>query len=793
MTTTQKHQRASLIVDKVDGGRSMEQRESYRVRSSIAAALEESAVSYVSKTRPGGGVVVEATDADTDDVWVEVAPATIAVALTLAVDTAATLEDCFVARDEPWFVFVLDTSGSMAGAPIAWAKQAVFAAMNALPDGAWVSLVGFHELAYDGLVCGRAAVRNGAFRRMQYTNDNRPALPKAVADLVAYGGTDISNVLRLVKAMHQRVACNAMTVLFVTDGQVSDVDATLEEATWMRGQGIRIMTLGIGEAQQQVIQGIAMATGGQCRIVKDDASASRLGQAVNALMTLALLPEVQAVNIDVDPALRPFLRLEHTPRTMSALPANRVVVSFLLSRAEGLPRSGSVTLRGLGLSGPVEFTRRFALPAAGDCTASVTGSVVTTVTKKTRGGPLHAFALCRAACDEMLHNSRHEVSNLTLTAAIAHGVAVRGVGILIKDQDPPHMVQAKPVVPVPASATPAKRFAVPASAAPATAAPASASSASCDDLDFSFGQPVGSLAVAGTSTYGAAFAAEAPTFASAASCDDLDPSFPLDVFGHPVGSATVANTWDPFSEPTGMTGAVGTSTAAVPAAPAVPTFAAAVPTSSFSFTAPAAPAGPPTVAPTFAPAFSFAAPAPAGPPTAAPAHVTVTAGRLRAPASAAGAPFPASWAPPAPAAPLAPAIATGAPFPAPWAPPAPAPFFSFGGIGMTQAASVFQENPLWMRVLMLVGANGLALWSDVEAAEDVIKPRLLLVKHEAIGRTCAATLMVLAMLEMECAECQPQWALPARKMWAALHRECAPAVHLDSFFLEACTALMATP
>jgi Ca-activated chloride channel family protein len=147
-------------------------------------------------------------------------------------------------------VMLLDRSGSMAGEPIAQARNAIEACLAALAEEDWFGLLVFDdhvEAMHEALVPA--------------TREQRECARAFLKRADARGGTE------LAKGVHQaaRVLGGEGDILIITDGQVFGTEKILAEA---RATGIRLSCLGIGSASQDRFLGLlTRETGGVSRFV----------------------------------------------------------------------------------------------------------------------------------------------------------------------------------------------------------------------------------------------------------------------------------------------------------------------------------------------------------------------------------------------------------------------------------------------------------------------------------------------------------------------------------------------
>ncbi len=132
-------------------------------------------------------------------------------------------------------VYVIDTSGSMAGASIRQAKLALLLALDQLRPGDWFDVIEFNDTAHS-LLGGSIAATAESIDRIR----------QAVDRLRASGGTNISDALEL--ALAPGAAPTAVRqVVFITDGAVGNEGQLFSQVAEQIGRN-RLFTVGIGAA-----------------------------------------------------------------------------------------------------------------------------------------------------------------------------------------------------------------------------------------------------------------------------------------------------------------------------------------------------------------------------------------------------------------------------------------------------------------------------------------------------------------------------------------------------------------
>jgi Ca-activated chloride channel family protein len=132
-------------------------------------------------------------------------------------------------------VFVLDTSGSMSGASIRQAKEALLLALERLQPEDRFEVIEFNSTAQALFGEARDATRDNVRRAMRW-----------VGSLDARGGTEMAAALRL--ALHGEDAGGRLRqVIFLTDGAVGNEEALFRLLRERLGAS-RLFTVGIGSA-----------------------------------------------------------------------------------------------------------------------------------------------------------------------------------------------------------------------------------------------------------------------------------------------------------------------------------------------------------------------------------------------------------------------------------------------------------------------------------------------------------------------------------------------------------------
>ena len=151
-------------------------------------------------------------------------------------------------------LFVVDTSGSMAGSPLAQAKDALRAGIGALSSG---QAAGLRSFAGD---CG-----NGGQLLVPVATDNRDQLNNATNQLTAGGTTPTPDALRA--AAGDLPSTGDRTIILISDGQSTcgDPCAVATELKTQLGIDFRVHAVGFNapDVAESELSCIANATGGR--------------------------------------------------------------------------------------------------------------------------------------------------------------------------------------------------------------------------------------------------------------------------------------------------------------------------------------------------------------------------------------------------------------------------------------------------------------------------------------------------------------------------------------------------
>jgi len=201
----------------------------------------------------------------------------------------ATLVPRFALPSEnPEIVFVCDRSGSMQGARIALARQALQIFLKSLPVGAMFNICSFGS-SYSFLWPRSAAY-------------SQQTLDEAVAHVQAfdanYGGTEMLEPLKAT--LQQRYKDIPLEVMMLTDGAISNQDALfsyLNEQVQDTKAPIRVYSLGVGSGvSHALVEGIARAGNGFSQTVGEG---EKMDSKVVRMLKGALTPHVHDYSLEV--------------------------------------------------------------------------------------------------------------------------------------------------------------------------------------------------------------------------------------------------------------------------------------------------------------------------------------------------------------------------------------------------------------------------------------------------------------------------------------------------------------
>lgn len=156
-------------------------------------------------------------------------------------------------------ILVIDTSGSMAGAPLAAAKRSATSFLSTMPDSTRIAVVGF----------GDAPVLASGFSL------DRVALASAVDGLVARGETALYDAVVMAVAQFPPATATARSIVLLSDGGDTASRADLGAAIAALGSGrVRVDAVGLrsSESNAPALDQLARAAGGRVAPAGDPAA-----------------------------------------------------------------------------------------------------------------------------------------------------------------------------------------------------------------------------------------------------------------------------------------------------------------------------------------------------------------------------------------------------------------------------------------------------------------------------------------------------------------------------------------
>ncbi len=159
-------------------------------------------------------------------------------------------------------ILVIDTSGSMAGAPISMAREAAMASVAVLAPDDLVEVIAFDSKPKRLFMMQKAK--------------NQMMIDSFISKLRSGGGTDIVKALDLAYKDLSPVQAKKKHIVLLTDGQsaTSGIDPILQNAS---SEGITISTIGLGTSVNQAfLEKIANATGGKASFTTNPGNLPRL-------------------------------------------------------------------------------------------------------------------------------------------------------------------------------------------------------------------------------------------------------------------------------------------------------------------------------------------------------------------------------------------------------------------------------------------------------------------------------------------------------------------------------------
>jgi len=247
-------------------------------------------------------------------------------------------------------VFLVDRSGSMQGASIVEARNALQLALRSLRPGCLFNVLGFGS-RFTALFV----------QSQPYDDTTLAEATKHVQGLEAdLGGTEILPALQHVLGAERRHGLPRQ-VFVLTDGEVSNTDAVIALARQHAGD-TRVFTFGIGAgASHHLVKGLARAGEGEAEFI---APGERIEGKVLRQLSRALAPALTEVSVDWG-----GLAAVQAPHEVPPVFADGRVLLF--ARLEK-PGAATVTLRATGPDGPVSFSLPIDPASAADGTLVAT-------------------------------------------------------------------------------------------------------------------------------------------------------------------------------------------------------------------------------------------------------------------------------------------------------------------------------------------------------------------------------------------------------------------------------------
>ncbi|MCV2882146.1 VIT and vWA domain-containing protein [Actibacterium sp. XHP0104] len=199
--------------------------------------------------------------------------------LSLMIEPPAMPDETTVTPRE--LIFVLDTSGSMSGEPMAASKRFMDAALGGLREGDYFRIIPFSNTA-----------RHFAEGPSQATPANIRAGRRFVARLSTGGGTEIDNAMRTAFATHSPEGTMRI-VVFLSDGYIGAEDQVLRTIREQSGQA-RIYAFGIGSSvNRYLLDAMAEEGRGYARYVGLDEDAMEVAETMAANLKTPLLTDIE--------------------------------------------------------------------------------------------------------------------------------------------------------------------------------------------------------------------------------------------------------------------------------------------------------------------------------------------------------------------------------------------------------------------------------------------------------------------------------------------------------------------
>lgn len=252
--------------------------------------------------------------------------------VTLMVEPPSLPDEDTVAQRE--LVFVLDTSGSMSGAPMRASKRFMEAALRGLRPEDYFRIIPFAN-----------ATRSFSESAMQATPENLRAGRRFVSQLSTGGGTEIDNAIRTAFSTLQ--PANTMRiVVFLSDGYIGDEATVLRTINRQIGDA-RIFAFGVGNSvNRYLLDAMANEGRGYARYVPVGEDPEEIAEALAADLKSPLLTDINIDwgNLDVS---------EVVPAKIPDLFAGQSLRVY--ARHVGRTKTARITVKGLVRGRPAEM------------------------------------------------------------------------------------------------------------------------------------------------------------------------------------------------------------------------------------------------------------------------------------------------------------------------------------------------------------------------------------------------------------------------------------------------------
>ncbi len=163
------------------------------------------------------------------------------------------------ARD---IIFVMDVSGSMNGAKIEQAKEALNSCVNTLGNEDRFDIIAFNS-----------TIQSFQGRLIEMSKDSRQNVRYFIDNLSASGGTNINEALQTALRLENSTLQRPADIIFLTDGLPTegetDIQKILDNVLGNRRQNVRIFSFGVGwEVNTYLLDKLTHDTGGSVEYVK---------------------------------------------------------------------------------------------------------------------------------------------------------------------------------------------------------------------------------------------------------------------------------------------------------------------------------------------------------------------------------------------------------------------------------------------------------------------------------------------------------------------------------------------